>query len=109
DLDSFKQSGTHFGYKSVQVNRIIDSVHFVQSNNNYLMQLTDVLCYLIGKGKEAQRRLIVEYGEYRRSTPGPKSFKDWVDVHPHKGLKYFYGVYRRLGTKPWLFTKNFPT
>lgn len=107
DLDHFKQTGTHFGYKSVQVDRIIDSVHFVQSKNNYLMQLTDVLCYIIRKGKEAQQKL---GEEYRKSTEYPSlSFPDWMETKGHRGMRYFYQSYRRLNSnKPWLFSKDFP-
>ncbi len=85
DLDHYKQHGMRFGQNNVLVDRIIDSVHFVQSNNNYLMQLTDVVCYLIRRGKE-------------------------VSAHSgHKGHQYFYQTYARVNLKKkWLFTKDFP-
>lgn len=109
DLDYFKQHGTHFGYKKVHVNRIIDSVHFVQSNNNYLMQLTDVMCYLIRRGKEANKKLMDEYLHYSRETiESPLDYTEWVEQYGHRGYKYFNNTYHRINTRPWLFTKEFP-
>lgn len=107
DLDHFKQTGTHFGYKRVQVDRIIDSVHFVQSKNNFLMQLTDVLCYVIRKGKEAQAKLVEEHR--RDNDKFAKPFLSWVENNGHKGNRYFYQSYKNLNSrKPWLFSKDFP-
>jgi len=112
DLDYFKQHGTHFGYNKVLVDRIIDSVHFVQSHNNYLMQLTDVICYLIRRGKEARKKLISEYKNYRESIEPDKekmTYQEWVERYGHKGQRYFDSVYDRIKSgKPWLFAKDFP-
>lgn len=112
DLDHFKQHGTHFGYNNVSVDRIIDSVHFVQSNNNYLMQLTDVLCYLIRRGKEAHHKLLAGYSTYQ-SAENPENilhYPEWVEKHGHKGQRYFEKTYRRINAgKAWLFAKDFPT
>lgn len=108
DLDYFKQHGTVFGYKKVQVDRIIDSVHFVQSNNNYLMQLTDVICYLIRKGIESSPKLLDAY-KIREEKLKPLSFHDWTETYGHKGQKYFYKTYYRINSnKAWTFSKHFP-
>jgi hypothetical protein len=107
DLDYFKQHGTEFGYNRVSVDRIIDSVHFVQSHNNYLMQLTDVICYLIRRGKEARQKLMKDYLEYREL--GSAEYREWRDQHGHRGYRYFDQTYSRLNSaKPWVFSKDFP-
>jgi hypothetical protein len=110
DLDHFKQHGTHFGYKKVQVDKIIDSVHFVQSKNNYLMQLTDVICYLIRRGKEAHSKLFTEYRIYKSdSGDSALSYMDWGKNYGHKGLRYFKETYSHMNSrKAWLFSKDFP-
>ncbi len=108
DLDHFKQHGTTFGYNNVQVNRIIDSVHFVKSNNNYLMQLTDVICYLIRRGEESRKKLMEQY-KMERKEYNEIRFNEWIEKHSHKGQKYFYKTYHRISSgKGWLFSKNFP-
>lgn len=106
DLDHFKQHGTHFGYNNVLVDRIIDSVHFVQSKNNYLMQLTDVICYLIRRGKEASNKLRIQYqAEGNKDIP----YSKWIETYGHKGQRYFYQTYYKINAKKaWLFSKDFP-
>jgi hypothetical protein len=104
DLDHFKQHGTHFGYKNVRVERIIDSVHFVQSKNNYLMQLTDVLCYVIRKGKEAQDSIFTEW----HNSDSQLDYRDFLAIYSHKGKKFFLEGYQKIGGKIWAFTKDFP-
>lgn len=105
DLDHFKQHGTSLEHRSIQVDRIIDSVHFVKSKNNYLMQLTDVICYLVRKGKESEMKLISAWKESKASI----EYTDWVENFGNKGQKYFLNTYRLLGSKKvWLFSKDFP-
>ncbi len=105
DLDHYKQHGTRFGYKSVQVERIIDSVHFVQSKNNLLMQLCDVICYIIRKGKESDDVMMKEFLDLHQTGP-KQSYKDWVENYPHRGRRYFSFIYQRLSSKGWIFTKD---
>lgn len=107
DLDHFKQHGTTFGYKNLKVDRVIDSVHFVQSHNNYLMQLADVMCYLIRKGKESDKKLLVQWQEHNKKEK--IDFKDWKENFGHRGQKYFSGAYKKINShKPWIFSKDFP-
>jgi DNA-binding transcriptional ArsR family regulator len=109
DLDHFKQHGTSFGYKSVTIDRIIDSVHFVQSHNNYLMQLADVLCYVTRRGKEANNKLFRRYMDDEIREKDSISFQEWLEQSAHRGQKYFYDIYNEVRKrKGWLFTKNFP-
>ncbi len=119
DLDHFKQHGKAIGYGQgaygkgtfngkIQNQRIIDSVHFVKSNNNYLMQLTDVVCYLIRRGKDSNRKLLGEYTSNKENL-NRIDFIEWLEQHPHKGQKYFYNTYKRIDSKKgWLFSKDFP-
>lgn len=80
----------------------------VKSNNNYLMQLTDVICYLIRRGEESSRKLFAQF-KTEREIHNEADFKEWLEKHSHKGQKYFYKTYNRISSgKGWLFSKNFP-
>ncbi len=51
DLSRFQEYSTNFGYKSVKVTEIVDSVHFVKSHNNPIIQLADMVAYFINRHK----------------------------------------------------------
>jgi len=105
DLDRYKQVGTDFGYKKVEVNQIVDSVHFVKSNNNNLMQLCDVVCYLICRGKRARAELLRAYEMEQENNPN-LIFSDWLlSNNAHKGHRYFYNAKNRITLH---FSKDFP-
>lgn len=65
DFALFKEFATNWGYRNIPVTNIIDSVHFVQSHNNRIMQACDVVTYMFMKGyhlrakKEAEHKAIV--------------------------------------------------
>ena len=118
DLEYFKQNGVQLWheesddgakkYINLQNQRIIDSVHFVKSNNNYLMQLTDVICYLIRRGKESNIKLTQQY-KLGQIAENKIDFSQWLEGYGHKGQKYFYKTYNRMNLeKGWLFSKDFP-
>jgi len=59
DLSRFQEYSTSFGYKSVQATEIVDSVHFVKSHNNPIIQLADMVAYFTNRRKLVLRK----YGE----------------------------------------------
>jgi hypothetical protein len=46
DLPRYKELGTAFGYRPLDVTRIVDNVHWVRSHNSRLLQLADNCTYL---------------------------------------------------------------
>ena len=46
DLFRYKQAGTSFGYKPIDLTRIVDNVHWVKSHHSRLLQLCDCCVYL---------------------------------------------------------------
>jgi len=46
NLDHYKQYKTNWGYRPTPITNIIDSIHFVKSRNNRLIQLADVLTFI---------------------------------------------------------------
>lgn len=109
DLDRYKQLGTDFGYKKIPIEKIIDSVHFVKSNNNYIVQLCDVLCFILNKSFIAHDELSSLFETAKKSSPA-LVFNTWLDdVEAPKGKVYFYKArYKLNAAKPWTFSKEFP-
>ncbi len=53
DFKKYKEYGTGFSdYKSVEITRIIDNIHYVTSVNSWPLQLTDVILYLNNRGRK---------------------------------------------------------
>lgn len=46
DFDSFKEYGTVLGYQPREIKRLLDTVHFVKSQDSRLIQLADCSSYL---------------------------------------------------------------
>lgn len=46
DLPRYKELGTSFGHKPIDLTRIVDNVHWVRSHNSRLLQLADCCVYL---------------------------------------------------------------
>jgi len=87
-------------YKALSKSKIIDSVHFVQSKNNYLIQLTDVMCYLIRKGEDTKKKLVIDHSNSKSSL----NLNKWVENYGHKGKVYFSKIYDKINKeKSWLF------
>jgi hypothetical protein len=45
DLTVYKAASTGWGYRPTEIKHIVDSVHFVQSTNNRLIQCVDLVAY----------------------------------------------------------------
>jgi hypothetical protein len=65
DLPRYKQLGTDFGYKPVDLTRIVDNVHWVRSHESRLLQLADICTYLCQRhqrdaGKQTASALAVQ-------------------------------------------------
>ena len=61
DFALFKEFATNWGYRRIPVTNIIDSVHFVQSHNNRIMQACDVITYMFMKGRNLRDRKRAEH------------------------------------------------
>lgn len=74
DFALFKEQYTTWGYKRVSVRNIIDSVHFVQSHNNRIMQACDVMTYLFMRGHHIYRLKQPQY----EAASKPKDWYSWL-------------------------------
>ena len=55
DMEIFKSRSTTWGYKQVKVESIVDSVHYVKSNNNRIVQAADVMSFIVCKAIRLKR------------------------------------------------------
>jgi hypothetical protein len=79
DMEWFKQHSTSWGYVHVKIERVIDSIHFVKSHNNRLIQACDVLTYMRLKNHLLSRAKIDAF----IALPHPRQqlYPDWRDAN----------------------------
>lgn len=61
DLSFSQSSNTGRGWRPTQITNIVDTVHFVKSHHNRIVQACDVMTYFRLKGQRVQDRLLREY------------------------------------------------
>ncbi|OGT50215.1 MAG: hypothetical protein A3E82_02360 [Gammaproteobacteria bacterium RIFCSPHIGHO2_12_FULL_38_11] len=104
DLERFKTINTGFGSHSVKVDHIIDSLHFVKSHNNHLIQLVDIVAYVLLRGKRVQDELSVVYIAQSNLFLG---WPDWVEQYATLRQKTELRHLNLLAHKPFI-GKEFP-
>lgn len=80
DLAFSKEFGTAWGYRSVAIKNIIDTVHFVKSRHNRLVQACDVLTYFRLKGLRLSDKLLEAY-LLSTEKEGGVSQSDYIALH----------------------------
>ena len=94
DLNRYKNSFVDFGFKLKPVERVIDSVHFVRSFNNPLIQLADMVAYFLNRGHSTRKRLMPVW---RGETPSSAGFKVWCAAHAKPTEKADFGFLEIIG------------
>lgn len=103
DIDQYKRKDTGWGYRPTPINCIIDTIHFVRSKNNWLIQLADVVAYLVLRGIRTYRH-ITKLPDYHGSR---LPLREWVDRNASSSQKLDIDFLLRL--QPLLkFAKMFP-
>ncbi len=88
DLERFKTIDTGFGDRPTKIDHIIDSLHFVKSHNNHLIQLADVVAYVLLRGKRVKEELGEMYRVQRNLNEDKNLFPSWLDwVAQHANLR----------------------
>ncbi|HEX5525694.1 MAG TPA: DUF3800 domain-containing protein [Solirubrobacterales bacterium] len=59
DLASYQQMGTNWGFRTEQINRIIDTIHFVPSHTNCAIQLADCATFVAARMRKIRDGLVV--------------------------------------------------
>ena len=86
DLDYFKTVDTGFGWRPTQAKHIIDSIHFVRSNNNELIQLADVVTYIISKGRKVHRDILAAMDASIIGV-SQQEMGDWIETNGTQAQK----------------------
>ena len=105
DFAIFKEFSTTWGYKSVKVQSIVDSVHFVQSHNNRIIQAVDMLTYFTLKGHRIGRRKIEEF----LALPQPRdSYPVWLAANLPRSEQTVLDIKNRIALIPGIGSKIWP-
>ncbi|MCJ2138758.1 DUF3800 domain-containing protein [Methylobacterium sp. E-066] len=95
DLEIFKLSGTNMGWRPTQISSIVDSIHFVQSTNNRLIQCVDIVAYFSLKYYRQEQRLIQDFRVASlTNVPWPTWREAQLDAAPSK--KAIHQIGRKL-------------
>ncbi len=78
DLAFYKQVSTDWGWRPTPIRSIVDTVHFVKSKHNRLVQACDVLTYFHLKGHRYKCRLAAAYAGLK---PCQQTFEDFCATH----------------------------
>ena len=104
DLDVYKRSTTGFGWRPITIKQIVDSVHFVQSKNNRLIQCADLVAYFVLRGLRLKGQLATRF----RAVPEPKgTYPDWVARNASKSDKAVLEIGNAI-ERLTIFKKVFP-
>ncbi|MCJ2074485.1 DUF3800 domain-containing protein [Methylobacterium sp. E-016] len=76
DLELYKRGGTSIGWRPTYIGSIVDSIHFVQSANNRLIQCVDLVAYFTLKYQRQNSSLIDEF----LAAGSSESWPAWRDA-----------------------------
>jgi hypothetical protein len=104
DLEVYKRTTTGFGWRPIKLEHVVDSIHFVQSKNNRLIQCADMVAYFALRG----HRLIQALAERYRAVPEPKStWPSWRSTNTSPSEQAALAIHERIAAMT-VFAKLFP-
>jgi hypothetical protein len=107
DLDLYKRHDTSFGWRPTKLSHIVDSIHFVRSKNNWLIQLADVVAFMLLRGIKAERKISAAWlRDYVVGVPFEHWLETTVAVTRSERMDY---AFRRWLAGFTRFSKMFPT
>lgn len=105
NLDRYKTVSTSWGWRPTKIDNIIDSVHFVASKNNWLIQLADISAFNLLRGKRTRQELI---NKYIAITSPKLPFQDWIKEEASVAQKTDLELYTNLLSLQLPFIKEYP-
>ncbi|MEO5337236.1 MAG: DUF3800 domain-containing protein [Magnetospirillum sp. WYHS-4] len=80
DLEIFKTESTRFGWRPTRIEHVVDSIHFVQSKNNRLIQLADVIAAVTYRGLVTEDAVTAAFLAETDPTRRPPAmhFPEWL-------------------------------
>lgn len=103
NLNIYKNHRTNWGYRPTAINNIVDSIHFVKSRNNWLIQLADVVTFVALRGLRTNNTL---FEKWQSSSSRPNNYKGWLDQVATISQKTDLDLLRCLPIQR--FTKTYP-
>lgn len=103
NLDVYKNHRTNWGYRPTAINNIVDSIHFVKSRNNWLIQLADVVTFVAARGLRTDNQL---WTRWTALSPRPSDYMKWVDENATRSQKADRELLRHLPNQR--FSKLYP-
>lgn len=109
DLELFKTASTNYGWRPTKIEHVADTVHFVRSKNNRLIQLADIVCSVILHGQTDHEELIAKFIVDLRtgSTPRGTLWRQWRAEHASKKQLANLQLWERLQRRCTI-SKRFP-
>lgn len=109
DLEIFKTESTRFGWRPTKIEHVIDSIHFVQSKNNRLIQLADVVAAITYRGLLTEDHVFARYVADKdpASKPPGLAYPQWIERFAsvkHQANMQLWGRLR----KRCVLSKRFP-
>lgn len=92
----FKEFATNWGYSRIPVTNIIDSVHFVQSHNNRIMQACDVITYMFMKGRNLHKRKQAEHKAVVGATWTYLDHIEWLKTNQSEAEKATFEIASKI-------------
>ncbi len=96
DFALFKEFATNWGYRRIPVTNIIDSVHFVQSHNNRIMQACDVITYMFMKGRNLSDKKRAEHKAIVGDAWTYWDHIDWLKVNQSAAEKATFEIAAKI-------------
>lgn len=105
DFAIFKEFATKWGYRRVPVTNIVDSVHFVQSHNNRIIQACDVITYIYLK---AHRLFIAKRTAFDQSGASEEQWPAWRAQNTTASERATMNLGERIDQITWFRRKIWP-
>jgi hypothetical protein len=107
DMEWFKQHSTSWGYVHVNVTNIIDSVHFVKSHNNRLIQACDAMTFITLKAIMLGQKKFEEFcADTAKDRP---SYPTWLKKNTTRSEAATFELNNAVGKLTLFRAKIWPT
>lgn len=98
DLHRIKTNGTFWGYKRIVATNVVDSVHFVQSRDNRIIQAADLVTYLTLKKKRITDAKIAAWLELAEPRPNWTTWRAESDTRSEKATLALAAMLHKVPT-----------
>lgn len=105
DLEYYKEKDTRFGWRPTKIENVIGSLHFVDSKNDPLIQLADVVSFFTLKGLLIRLKTLNDY--VNSGQAGVCLYPEWMELNLSPAEKADLKIYNSLQLRQ-RFSKMFP-